>query len=506
MNLMDAWTQKTTSIAGRPSVDRIVVALCGIFLICGPAGAMCLSLLFLSWLFTLAELNPKTKKSAAFNARLFQLPMTTPFLFWWFFLAGQAVIALAYWCWVYLVPQPRLDIFQPCQSCLAWMTVVALAQGVTWTLAAWPATRALLLCGILYGFLLTPAQPAIARSLWVLVPLYMTGIALGYAGLRKMRHGQWQGINWEKLFRTLVPSRELRGPKKFASPAQAQLWFEWHRFARVACFAVGALALVPVAVHVALRYGMGWGPLQNDTLFIFVFCLVALPLILHLLCGFSPQQNDMPFMLNRPAANGQIMMARLKAAAISTLISWALVSLALAAMPLLGDFKEAAKAWKMSDVRWPILILPLALLTWRIIAVNLCFVWSGSRRLRGMPALLFMGSYAGTLLCVALRGYQPAWEIISRSLPAVLICLAGIKFVLAFFAFRTSIKRGLLAISAASGYLAVWVLMAAALVIPALAWFHNEPGIFSVCLLIILLTPLARIGFCPIAMTWERHA
>jgi hypothetical protein len=55
-------------------------------------------------------------------------------------------------------------------------------------------------------------------------------------------------------------------------------------------------------------------------------------------------------------------------------------------------------------------------------------------------------------------------------------------------------------------YLAVWILIVAALVIPTVMLFHDKPWLFTTCLVIVLLTPLARIGFAPITLAWNRHA
>src|ERR1700733_9296218 len=72
-----------------PSASQILRILYVLALACGPVGTMFMSLLCLTWMFTLTAVDSKTKDPMAFPARLFTLPVSTPFLFWWIFLTGQ---------------------------------------------------------------------------------------------------------------------------------------------------------------------------------------------------------------------------------------------------------------------------------------------------------------------------------------------------------------------------------------------------------------------------------
>ena len=77
-----------------PSSFQLVVHVVYIiFLACGPVGTMFLSLLGVAWMFTFTTPDQKTKDPLAFPTRLFTLPISTPFLFWWLVLAGQAGLA-----------------------------------------------------------------------------------------------------------------------------------------------------------------------------------------------------------------------------------------------------------------------------------------------------------------------------------------------------------------------------------------------------------------------------
>jgi hypothetical protein len=511
------------------SVERVLRFFYYMFLAGGPASAMVVSLLYVVWMFVFAELDPSTKDIMKFPGRLFTLPVSTSFLFWWLFLAGLTSVAALYASWVYFVQLPHLDIFGVYQNCFGCMTLLALGQGIVWALAAWPLTRMFLLMVVLFGYLFAPAWSLVVPSSLVLPPLFVLGAILARAGLQKMRHGQWQGWNWNWPFATMASRAELRGPKRFASTAQAQLWFEWRRSARRLCFCAAVFAVLPLATLLLARVGFG-RPLQDDTMHAFAVSLVAMPLFLHFCFAISPAKTDLPFLMIRPVTNGQMMMARLKAAGISTVFSWVAALAALCAMPWLGNFHPAEQAMfppppfrlitlvfgnntlGIHGAMFPpppfrlITLIGSMLLAWRLIAVNLCCTWSGKRWLNGVPTLLFLVAYLSVFLLSILSRNSVFWDPFRRVLPTLLACLIAVKFLLAFLAFRLSLRRRLLAPSALVGYLIVWLLLAASLLIPAAILFHGNPWFVTSAMGIVLLTPLARIGFCPITLSWNRHA
>jgi len=147
-------------------------------------------------------------------------------------------------------------------------------------------------------------------------------------------------------------------------------------------------------------------------------------------------------------------------------------------------------------------------LTWRLIAVSLCFVWSGNRWLAGVPALtMFALGPVGAILS-SLANHAEYWSLFVRIVPSLLACLVAVKFLLAFLALRISLKRRLLAPSALLGYLAVWILLVAALLTTVVILSRLDKVVLPllpVSLGIVLLVPLARIGLCPIALARNRH-
>lgn len=497
---------------GGPTPLGIFQFLYLLFLVGGPATAMLLSLLCVTWMFTFIEFNPNPRDSVTFPSRVFTLPISTSFLYWWLLLAGVGAIVVLFESWVYLVRQPHLEIFGEYQNCIGWITLVALAQGIVWALAGWPITRLLVLIGVLFCFLYSPAWGHIFESPLVLPTLFVLGAVLARISLHKMRHGQWQGWTWKWPLPAVFAPAELRGPKRFSSPAQAQLWFEWRRFARTLCFMVAALVVLPV-MTLLTQVAVGGAPLEHNTLYAFgvalMTWLVAVPLLIHFLSSMSPDRTHQSFLMVRPMTDGGMAMTVLKAAAISTAISWVAVFAALGAMHLLGDFRAVERSVSVLPECRAAIVIGLIFLTWRVVAVNFCFTRSGNQWLANVPILALLALIGGGIILSAVLQSDYWQDALSRFvpfIPSLLACLVAMKLLLAFLAFRVCLKRRLLAPSALAGYLTVWILLVAVLLTLVLILPHpHKEWILPLSLGVVLLVPLARIAFCPIALAHSRH-
>jgi hypothetical protein len=261
-----------------------------------------------------------------------------------------------------------------------------------------------------------------------------------------------------------------------------------------------------MVIHLLARVSFGLGPLQENTMCALAGYLVAIPIIVYFTSTVSPAKADLPFIMIRPVTNGELMMAAFKATAISAVLSWVIVLAAFCVMPWLGDFHAVEKNIAIPPPYRTITALGLIFLTWRFIAVNLCFAWSGKKRLTDMPALMFALVCFGACSLLVLGQNSGFWDSVSRIVPSLLAGLLVVKFLLAFFSFRVSLQRRLLAPSSVAGYLFIWILVVAIL-IAALVIPVRPPKdlLLQASMAIILLVPLARIGFCPITLSWNRH-
>jgi hypothetical protein len=494
-----------------PTPLKMFEVLYLLFLMAGPATAMFMTLLCLVWMFTFTAPDPNTKDPLAFPMRLFLLPVSTHFLFWRLILGGQLAMVLCWAAWTHLVRLPQMDGFKAYESGFGWMMYMALIQGLVWTMAGWPGLRILLIVAISFGFLIVPQETFtgsdFCHSPACLAVLGALGAMLGWTGLEKMRHGQWQGWNWDQILAKFGTRGPMRGPKKFSSPEQAQLWFEWRRNSRRLCLYMALVALTPVVALLLARVILFHNrPVDPNTLCGFVVCLLALPLVLHF-CFLMPGETpDLQFMLGRPLTNGQLMMATLKSSGISTMVSFGIAAIGIVGVAGLGDIGQVNVIWKFQPHYW-LAIIPAALLvTWRLTPANLCFIWSGQRRLGQTPGLGLVGFYLCAIVFGILNSNENYRNFAFRIIPGLLVCLVILKFTLTAFSFQTSIKRGLLSRSAAGVYLAVWLLVASAVMLPVMLIVKDTSWVFYLCLIIVLLTPLARVGLCPTTLAWNRHA
>jgi hypothetical protein len=510
-DISDAFVKRLALVDHSGPVSPLTIAriLYVLLLGCAPAVAMLLSLLYATWMFTFTGVEAETKDPMKFPGRLFTLPVSTSFLFLRLTGGGLAGIALLHAAWSCLVPQPRMANFDAFDNCFLWLTLLILTQGITWALAGWPGTRTFVLVVLLWGLMAAPAWAKNPNWQLALFPLFLVGALLAWSGLEKMRHDEWRAWPWAWPMSMFAGDADLRGPKRFASAARAQLWFEWRRLSHALCLTVAALVLVPVVIPLLVRALWRPDPIQTGTLSLISGFAVGMPIVVYLLAGISPGGSDLPFLLNRPLTNGQIVMARLKATMISVLVSWVAVVVALVSLPLLGDFEAVEQNVSAHPLCRAAVVLGMAFLSWRLVAANLCFVLTGSKRLTGMPVLLLIGTYAGIFTVVCLSTNPEYWGVFLQNLPWLLGALIALKFLLATVAFGASLKRRLIAASTVAAYVGVWTLLVGAglMVLAGLRHLYPEmnPPAWQISLLVILLVPLARIGFCPIALSWNRH-
>jgi hypothetical protein len=513
-NPFDPVAEQFASTHRVPSLQVIVRLLYCLALACAPAGTMIVTLLFVGWMFTFTMVDPQTKDPMKFPSRLFNLPVSTGYIFAWLVVAGQLAVVALYCCWHYFVRFPKLEMFGSYDDGLAWMSLLAIAQGIAWAMASWPKTRMLILTGI-GGFVLSPTWRDYKGAEFVLPALLVLGLCLGYVGLRKMRQGEWQGVDWERLFSKFSRRGTMRGPRQFTSPAQAQLWFEWRRFARTLCLVVAGLTVLPVVLLILTRFIFRLDPFPDDTISGLASYLIGVPILVHLAFGVSPGLTqdqgrsptaDLSFVLNRPLTDGRIVMTILKAAGIFTAISWLLVCLSLLALRLLGNFAPPEGNLEAILVKYRLLAaLGLIVLSWRLAVINLCSCLSNRPRLRVVPGGLLMCAYFLPIALYLLSLHQDYWDAFCRVLPFILIFLIAVKMVLAGLAFRNALHRRLLSPSEMIGYVSVWALIVAATAIPVLVMLHGQSWAMPLVLCAILVAPLARIGFSPITLAWQRH-
>ena len=214
-----------------------------------------------------------------------------------------------------------------------------------------------------------------------------------------------------------------------------------------------------------------------------------------------------------------MVTAKSKAFALSAVLSWMAVLSALSVFPLLGDFGDHHLRIDNPDFLFrflfrfraflPIIVPGMIYLTWAFAAANYCFSMAGRSWSSKIPMIAFAVFIVGGPMLIYLGQSPDFRQGFFRATPGILVFLVAAKLLLAGWAFRVSLQRRLLARSAMIKYLVVWTVIAVAFIVPTIIVSQHEQAsartIFSLPLAIILLMPMARIGFAPIAISFGRH-
>jgi hypothetical protein len=211
-----------------------------------------------------------------------------------------------------------------------------------------------------------------------------------------------------------------------------------------------------------------------------------------------------------------MVMVKLKAVALSAVLSWLAVLAALCAFSYVGGVSVVFTHLRtLVPINLPgVIFLPgMIFATWGLAAGNLCFGMAGQSWPSKIPGITFCVAMVGGVGLLWLGQEPEARQILLRAIPGVLGFLVVAKLFLACWAFRVALRRKLLARAAMMKYLTVWTTFAAIFIVPALLVLRHElsheqvstRALFSLSCGILLMMPLARIAFAPIALSLGRH-
>lgn len=479
------------------------------------------------------------KGFTGFPDRFFTLPMTSLRLVAIPMVFGVGVIELFWLLWITFIPTFRDSTAFPGVLLGA---LVVWSQTVLWL----PGSRALRLAAlgtvwITFAYLaLTPVFPEHVLP-WSLKGNTVMGLLVGSAPLAFVlswilvtrqrsggfsRHPVYAQI--ERIF-GILPGRT----RNFTSPATAQYWLEWRRSGYPLPVLVGVL-LIATLLLMRGTAGLPPGEIEDVREGLVVWSLV-MPIILAFLLGkllckpdFWTSDLAVPsFIAVKPLASEEMVAAKMKVAARSTVLSWLLVLAFLAAsFPLWANTDVLPIFWR---AWWPFheyprffqyaigaaSLLGCMFLTWRLLVGSLWLGLSGSTKVRALTALPF------ALVPVLLIGFhevidRPQFTWADYDLDWILSALIGTAAVgviakLWFSAFswrkvaRDRVRQ----------YLIFWTvgtacLVALAIVVSPLVWGLLLPAdgaqVRTLLILIALMAvPFARPGLATSSLERNRH-
>jgi hypothetical protein len=512
--------------------------------------------IFLTFVLCNFTENDRRGRLDGFPSRLFTVPVTTPTL-----VAGPIVFSVLAVSAIYVVwaklALPALGREMP----LGWPVLYLQAgmicyQSLVWVLARYRVVRLLVLG--LSGTVFATGWLTLRRGAENDFGFTSEGVpvrVLICAALVVMSLGAWMlatvivenqrrgGINKWKGWRSAEGARsgtgdEYRGQRtlleriadalprrqtRFRSPAQAQFWFEWRRHGSLLPMATGGVLLLILAPA-------PWcAPIGAERAGIVLCWIIALPPLLAWVLGkgfgkadlWSKEPGLPLFHATRPLSNTDWIGAKMRAATLATMCSWAIV---LGVTPLWlwlwCDWQSLLQQWRTAVAYDPgvfsssLAVLPiLVVFTWRFLIGSLYVGLSGKTWMINVAACgVFLSLFAPLVGAAPIVQDNLHYLLFTpRWFPWLLTGLFAAKATAAVVVTRSARRKGFVSDRAIRRYLVVWLGIATSLIL--LIWqlipFEHIPArsgwnrpMFA--LLALLLVPLLRVAYAPIALAKNR--
>jgi hypothetical protein len=505
-------------------VDNLVLDLS-----CLVAVPLVLALIYLIIMFTYGFQPNLAAKDSSFPRDKFLLPMSTSALVGWPMLYGTVSVVLIWFVTVegilrpggmettaYLLIVPALLA----AACMSWV------QTINWCAVGIKGLKAVLMPAMLLLLFATPrfvAPDVHTNNPWAIALVLLSLIALAYpiavVGVARARHGE--SPNWLRFVGGIATvARILARRRPFASRARAQAWLEWRRHGASLPLTVSRLlplCLLPLLIALPAGAAIEFS----------IVIAVALPALAATFATATFSRNNpwsgdyygvASFTATRPITSSDWATAKIRAATLSTLVTWLIViSLLPVTIALMGHWQVfvAVVADQIARIGMFALVC-LVLLTWRS---TLGSVLVG---LTGRPWIINTYALAGfVVIGVAELGawvVSTTWELDSMRasnqnaqlldaiLPWFLAALVA-KLTVSVLLWIISRRQGLMSTHASLLFLFLFVLVGAgalvvryAIALPIIL----DPKFLAVPFLLLLM-PLNRLIAMPLVLAWNRH-
>lgn len=480
----------------------------------------------------------------SFPLRLFNMPVATCRLVAWPMIYGSLAVLAVYVAgsWLLFAPLGKtVPIVWPCLYLISGFTQF---QTIIWS---FPESRYLkLLClslaaaVIAFGWMFfLPHVIEGTLSVWgysgsprlfkryLLIGLAMTGpVAFGISSYRvhQQRHGMEFRLRPFSVLGEWISSRFFSRRKPFLSATQAVFWQEWRQSGFVLPIAVGAiLAMTCVPSYLS-------GPLTGRATVGVLGWIFISPFLLAVIIGrgfskpdfWNQDINMTPFNAIRPLTSGQWVMAKLKVAIWSVLLTWGLVLyVSFIWVAHAGDLEGLDslywqfKTYYLPQERWllPVLAFFAALvLTWRFMVSGLAAGLSGRKRWYQFSNLVTGAVWVTAFALVIWRSdhsdhnlhLYDLWNWITW-LPLVLGGAFILKAILAARAWFQVYQRQMLSARCIYEFFGCWVLATGLAGVLAVIAFSNTVWLRNLLILLaLLMVPLAGPGMAMLTLAKNR--
>lgn len=477
---------------------------------------------YLLAVFTFGMSGDLAARESMYPSRKFTLPVSSASLAGWPMLYGCAAMVLL-WFAVRITGTfpPDFDVptYWPAlfaASLLAW------AQALTWMPYALRGMRIVVMIVLLVSIdvvVITAFEnkASEATMFLLLAPLAPLAYLVSVRAVSRARRGDVP--HWRVLERFAPAFSPAAAERAFRSAASAQLWFEWRQHGRT----------LPILIAIVLPAGLSLLFPFSETPVVVVEIVVVSLLVPPFLAIFaaaaagksssniSESYGITPFIATRPVEDRALVVAKWRAALLSTLAAWVIVAVALpvaliwsdAAEPIINIARNVDDALgRPRAIMLGLLILAgLAGSTWKQLVQGLYIAMSG--RDWAVKGIAF-----ATLVLVTFGFLMLGWILDSRyrvvvawgAIPWLMTVLVALKLVLAMLVMQRGVERGLFtrkqlifaAIVWDLGVLAVYGVLA--LVLPDILFRH-----YFLLLVAMLVVPFVRLAAAPLAVARNRH-
>jgi hypothetical protein len=470
-------------------------------------------------------------RKGGFPSWMFTLPVPTSLLVAWPMLFGMAAAALLWLATAQFVLVP-LGVANTVAwwPALLFATSVACFQAIAWTLVGAPLVRLVVAILILPGLTLSIYYAGLFRPGAGLFPfsygelavglvcLILIAYAVAVAGVALDRRGSGlHSLPWRRLLEGLINRLPRRQPS-LTSPARAQLWLEWRQKGLLLPFVLGCFMLTMLVTVPITQFD------PPDVLNVFAETTI-LAFTLAFFVGFGMGKTsfwakDMglsQFNATRPLSSYALAAAKLRMAALSAAVTWALVVLLMALWVVLTGSGGTVAGWWEALFRahpplkaWALVVLAATgavALTWMQLVGGLGLALTGRAWVVNGFTGLQLAAAAGLIFLGTWTWHHPNFY---DTLLVLLWCLAGLaalgKGLAAAWVIRATLRRELQDGAGLWKLLGVWLAIAAGLV--TLTYLLMPPGqgpVHLIALGAVLALPLARLLAAPLALAWNRH-
>lgn len=473
---------------------------------------------------------------AGFPRRLFLMPMQTALLVLCPMLCAAAGFVGLYVAWSILIIRPLGMPIEIAWPAVVLASVTVVFQTIIWSLSGFRMVRIVVMCVAACILTTVTCLPwVLASSDWppqsvqlVLGAALMIGIACCYFAavitVEMQRRGGARGWNLPaKLVSFLTRDVSKRSPKPFASAQRALFWMEWRRNGRILP-ATFLFVLLLIIGPVGGLNGHGADVTAWTALWLFL-----IPILLAMIIGKGFAKPDLwtleltisPFAAIRPVTPGDMIAAKIKCAACSTLVTWAIL---LAVGPLwlgltgnmhtlneVGAFARQIYSQRSLNFISVLIFVVGILITFNFMISAFWIGMCGQTRLFYSIAGASIVVLVNLAILVGCLVEDADWQAIVLVkivpwLPWILAAMFVVKVWTAAWTMWEMLRRKLARNRTILAYVCFWFAATALLVATGWTLAPKVPWIRNLLMLCAMLAiPLARIGAAPLALARNRH-